>query len=85
MICSNYSRQTVEKTFPALQSFKGGNAIFTVPNTPIKCAGASHFMYLADEYWRNVCLVLLLLFSIIHFRDNVGFLLFSVMARRKMN
>lgn len=53
MICSNYSRQTVEKTFPALRSFKGGNAIFTAPNTPIKCAGASHFMYLADEYWRN--------------------------------
>ena len=54
MVCSNYARYTVEKTFPALQAFKGGNAIFTFPNTPIKCAGASHFMYLADECWRNV-------------------------------
>lgn len=53
MVCSNYARYTVEKTFPALQAFKGGNAIFTFPNTPIKCAGASHFMYLADECWRN--------------------------------
>lgn len=54
MVCSNYDRHTVEKTFPALQAFKGGSAIFTVPNTPIKCAGASHFMYLADECWRKV-------------------------------
>lgn len=52
-ICSNYSRETVGKTFPAIDSFKGGNAVFTVPDTPIKCAGASHFMYLADDVWRK--------------------------------
>lgn len=53
MICSNYSRHTVQKTYPALQAFKGGEAIFTFPNTKVKCAGASHFMYLADDYWRK--------------------------------
>ena len=54
MICSNYSRECVEKTFPALQAFNGGHAIFTLPNTQIKCPGSAQFMYLADEYWRNV-------------------------------
>ena len=55
MVCSNYWRNTVGKTFPAIQTFKGGNAIFTHPNTPIKCAGASQkVMYLAEDYWRKV-------------------------------
>lgn len=54
MVCSNYWRETVEKTYPAFQAFKGGNAIFTFPNTPVKCAGAPQkIMYLADEFWRN--------------------------------
>lgn len=55
MVCSNYWRDTVEKTWPALQNFKGGNAVFTFPNSPVKCAGAPQkIMYLADEYWRKV-------------------------------
>lgn len=54
MVCCNYTRGTVEKTYPALQNFKGGQAIFTFPNTPIKCAGAPQkIMYLADDYWRQ--------------------------------
>lgn len=33
-----------------------GNAIFTFPNTPIKCAGAPQkIMYIADSYFRKVC------------------------------
>ncbi|NXM16297.1 SQOR protein, partial [Ploceus nigricollis] len=53
-IGSNYSVQTVEKTWRALQDFKEGNAIFTFPNTPVKCAGAPQkIMYLADEYLRK--------------------------------
>ncbi|XP_052767901.1 sulfide:quinone oxidoreductase, mitochondrial-like [Mya arenaria] len=53
-VCTNYVREYVEKTFPAIQDFRGGNAIFTFPNTPIKCAGAPQkIMYLADEYWRK--------------------------------
>ncbi|XP_036365705.1 sulfide:quinone oxidoreductase, mitochondrial [Octopus sinensis] len=53
-ICSNYSIRTVGKTFPALQAFEGGNAIFTVPATPIKCGGAPQkIMYLAEEYFNK--------------------------------
>ena len=33
---------------------KGGNAVFTFPNSPIKCAGAPQkIMYLAEEIWRK--------------------------------
>ncbi|NWS87437.1 SQOR protein, partial [Toxostoma redivivum] len=53
-IGSNYSVQTVEKTWRALQDFKEGNAIFTFPNTPVKCAGAPQkIMYLSDAYLRK--------------------------------
>ncbi|NXX67490.1 SQOR protein, partial [Spizella passerina] len=53
-IGSNYSVQTVEKTWRALQDFNEGNAIFTFPNTPVKCAGAPQkIMYLADAYLRK--------------------------------
>ncbi|NWV69445.1 SQOR protein, partial [Malurus elegans] len=53
-IGSNYSVQTVEKTWKALQDFKEGNAIFTFPNTPVKCAGAPQkIMYLSDAYLRK--------------------------------
>ncbi|XP_062439774.1 sulfide:quinone oxidoreductase, mitochondrial isoform X2 [Rhea pennata] len=53
-IGSNYSVHTVEKTWRALQDFKEGNAIFTFPNTPVKCAGAPQkIMYLSEAYWRK--------------------------------
>ncbi|CAG2112854.1 unnamed protein product, partial [Medioppia subpectinata] len=53
-VCSNYSAETVTKTLPAIKAMKGGNAIFTFPNTAIKCAGAPQkIMYLADAYWRQ--------------------------------
>ncbi|XP_049638451.1 sulfide:quinone oxidoreductase, mitochondrial isoform X2 [Suncus etruscus] len=53
-IGSNYSFKTVEKTWKALQDFKEGNAIFTFPNTPIKCAGAPQkIMYLSEDYFRK--------------------------------
>ncbi|RWS25735.1 hypothetical protein B4U80_08175 [Leptotrombidium deliense] len=54
-VCSNYMVDTVGKTWESIQNFKGGNAIFTFPNTPIKCAGAPQkIMYLADDYFRKV-------------------------------
>nr|XP_056721770.1 sulfide:quinone oxidoreductase, mitochondrial [Euleptes europaea] len=53
-IGSNYSIQTVEKTWKALQDFEEGNAIFTFPNTPVKCAGAPQkIMYLSEAYFRK--------------------------------
>ncbi|XP_014669354.1 PREDICTED: sulfide:quinone oxidoreductase, mitochondrial-like [Priapulus caudatus] len=49
---SNYSKLYVGKTTEALQRFNGGDALFTFPNTPIKCAGAPQkIMYLADALW----------------------------------
>ncbi|XP_017563797.1 sulfide:quinone oxidoreductase, mitochondrial [Pygocentrus nattereri] len=53
-IGSNYSLQTVEKTWNALRNFKEGNAIFSFPNTPVKCAGAPQkIMYLSEAYLRK--------------------------------
>lgn len=53
-ICSNYSPETVNQTFKVMRRCKYGNAIFTFPNTPVKCPGAPQkIMYLAEEYFRK--------------------------------
>ena len=53
-VCSNYHSQYVKKTFNAIENFKSGMAIFTHPNTPIKCAGASQkILYLAEDRLRR--------------------------------
>ncbi|MFI8715559.1 FAD/NAD(P)-binding oxidoreductase [Brevibacillus brevis] len=54
-VCSNYAYQTVESTWEAIRSFKGGTAIFTHPNSPVKCGGAPQkIIYLADDYFRKL-------------------------------
>ncbi|MFN4083284.1 MAG: FAD/NAD(P)-binding oxidoreductase [Bacteroidia bacterium] len=51
-VCSNYSYQTAPYTFECIKNFKGGNAIFHNPHTPVKCGGAPHkIMYLAADYF----------------------------------
>lgn len=53
-VCSNYSFETAPYTFECLKNFKGGNAIFHNPHTPVKCGGAPHkIMYLAADYFRK--------------------------------
>ena len=53
-VTSNYNVNTVEKTWEFLQKTDNGNALFTFPNTPIKCAGAPQkIMYLAEEHFRR--------------------------------
>ncbi len=53
-VCSNYSYETVDSTWKFIEGFKGGNAIFTQPNTPIKCGGAPQkIAYLAEDYFRQ--------------------------------
>jgi sulfide:quinone oxidoreductase len=53
-VCSNYSYEHVDKTWQFIREFKGGTAIFTHPNTPIKCGGAPQkVMYLADDHFRK--------------------------------
>ncbi len=51
-VCSNYTDP--KHTWEVLKRFKGGNAVFTQPSTPIKCGGAPQkIMYLAEEYFRK--------------------------------
>ena len=53
-VCSNYSYDYVDQTWEFIRDFKGGTAVFTFPNTPVKCAGAPQkIMYLADEAFRR--------------------------------
>ena len=52
VVCSNYTDP--EHTWEVLRNFKGGNAVFTQPGTPIKCGGAPQkIMYLAEHYFRK--------------------------------
>ncbi|GGD58417.1 NAD(P)/FAD-dependent oxidoreductase [Muriicola marianensis] len=52
VVCSNYTDP--EHTWKVLQNFKGGNALFTQPSTPIKCGGAPQkIAYLAADYFRK--------------------------------
>ena len=53
-VCSNYGYDKVSYTWETIQAFQGGNAVFTYPATPIKCAGAPQkIMYLAEETFRR--------------------------------
>jgi sulfide:quinone oxidoreductase len=53
-VCSNYSYDSVEATWRELRSFQGGTAIFTMPNTPVRCGGAPQkILYLAEDYLRR--------------------------------
>lgn len=53
-VTSNYSFETAPYTFECLKNFKGGNAIFHTPNTPIKCGGAPmKIMFMASDYLKK--------------------------------
>lgn len=53
-VCSTYHSEYVKKTFSAMQTLQSGNAIFTMPDTIIKCPGAPQkIMYLTEEYFRK--------------------------------
>ena len=53
-ICSNYSYEQVDYTWECVSSFRGGTALFTMPNTAVKCGGAPQkIMYLADDAFRR--------------------------------
>lgn len=53
-VCSNYDFRYAEKTWEFLRNFQGGNAIFTVPHSTIKCGGAPQkILYLAEDYLRR--------------------------------
>ena len=53
-VCSNYSYETVRSTWDNIKNLKSGTAIFTHPNTPVKCGGAPQkICYLAEDYFRK--------------------------------
>jgi sulfide:quinone oxidoreductase len=53
-VTSNYRRDLVLYTRHLLETFEGGTAIFTYPNTPIKCGGAPQkIMYMADDAFKQ--------------------------------
>jgi len=53
-ICSNYSFETVDATWKTLKNFKGGTALFTHPDSKIKCGGAPvKICFLAEDYFRK--------------------------------
>ncbi|MBZ9651878.1 NAD(P)/FAD-dependent oxidoreductase [Psychroflexus montanilacus] len=52
VVCSNYTDP--KHTWEVIQNFKGGNAVFTQPTTPIKCGGAPQkIAYLAADYFKK--------------------------------
>lgn len=52
VVCSNYIDP--KHTWEVMKNFKGGNAVFTQPTTPIKCGGAPQkTAYLAADYFRK--------------------------------
>jgi sulfide:quinone oxidoreductase len=52
-VCSNYSYDSVNSTWEFIEGFRGGTALFTIPSTPIKCAGAPlKIMFLAEDHFR---------------------------------
>lgn len=54
-VCSIYGPETVINVFTKITRTKGGTAIFTFPNSPVKCPGAPQkIAYIAEEYFRNV-------------------------------
>uniref|UniRef100_A0A1B6EDK7 Sulfide:quinone oxidoreductase, mitochondrial n=1 Tax=Clastoptera arizonana TaxID=38151 RepID=A0A1B6EDK7_9HEMI len=54
-VCSNYSPLYVDRTFDTLKKFKEGNAIFTFPNSPVKCAGAPQKACYISEHYFDKC------------------------------
>lgn len=53
-VTSNYAKDYAPYTWETIKHFRGGTAIFTYPNTPIKCGGAPQkIMYMADDYFKS--------------------------------
>lgn len=53
-VSSNYTFDLAPKTWEFISGTTAGTAVFTMPNGPIKCAGAPQkIAYLACDYWRE--------------------------------
>ncbi len=53
-VWTNYDRRYVRKGNKVIQALKSGPAIFTTPDSPIKCGGAPQkIMWVAEEWFRK--------------------------------
>ncbi|CAK9834298.1 Sulfide:quinone oxidoreductase, mitochondrial [Anthophora retusa] len=53
-VCSIYGADTVVNVFPKIARTLEGTAIFTFPNSPVKCPGAPQkIAYIAEDYFRR--------------------------------
>ncbi|MDD3894884.1 MAG: FAD/NAD(P)-binding oxidoreductase, partial [Syntrophomonadaceae bacterium] len=53
-VVSIYSYDQLDQTWQSIKNFPGGNAVFTLPATPLKCPSAPQkIMYLAEEYFHK--------------------------------
>ncbi|ANS41611.1 NAD(P)/FAD-dependent oxidoreductase [Serratia inhibens] len=53
-VTSNYRFDLASYTWDVVKNLKQGNAIFSQPPAPIKCAGAPQkALYLSSDYWRR--------------------------------
>ena len=53
-VTSNYAYELAPYTWKCIQAFDGGKALFTFPNTAVKCGGAPQkIMWLAEEAFRR--------------------------------
>lgn len=53
-VVSIYSYDQLDQTWHSIKNFKGGNAVFTLPATPLKCPSAPQkIMYLAEDYFKK--------------------------------
>jgi len=51
---TNYTAELAPKTFEIVRRFRGGQAIFAAPGSPIKCPGAPQkAAYLSCDHWRR--------------------------------
>lgn len=56
-VCSIYGPDTVTQVYSKIKKVESGTAIFTFPNTPVKCPGAPQkIAYIAEDYFRKVYL-----------------------------
>ena len=54
-VCSIYGPNTVSNVYDTIKKTVKGNALFTFPNTPVKCPGAPQkIAYLSEDYWSQV-------------------------------
>ncbi|XP_024937938.1 sulfide:quinone oxidoreductase, mitochondrial isoform X4 [Cephus cinctus] len=53
-ICSIYGPEMVTEVFNKIKKVSNGTAVFTFPNTPVKCPGAPQkIAYIAEDYWQQ--------------------------------